>query len=391
MTSSRWLAALFLASSMAAFAGTDTSLSSKAADDLAPAPEQSVYDQIWGLAQVYKNDSNPILEEFDLTGRGQFDYFNLDTSRGNNDFFEIRRMRMGMDTYWADRFIEVKASLDTALRSFNTKETFYNRMTDLFIQFHFDDALNVRAGKFEPHFGYDREFTDNQQKFFERSFFDDQIFNNSGNDYVTGASVFGKIGCWGYQVTMFSDAVDRELGQFNGGQSYLGEISYDLSKALQADKALWVLDYMSMQNDSKSNVFNTMRNAAATYFDYQQGKLGLESQLGFGDGIKTKGDIYEIMVMPSYLITSKLEAVFRYQLGLANHDNGIVTLNRQEKTVGKFTGDNYDAAYLGLNYYLYGQKLKIMAGEQFADLTGGTGAAAGYRGWTTLVGLRLFF
>ena len=264
-------------------------------------------------------------------------------------------------------------------------------MTDLFIQFHFNDALNVRAGKFEPHFGYDREFTDNQQKFFERSFFDDQIFNNTGNDYVTGASVFGKIGCWGYQVTMFSDAVDREFGQFNGGQSYLGEISYDFSKTLQADKALWVLDYMSMQNDSKSNVFNTMRNAAATYFDYQQGKLGFVSQLGFGDGIQKKGDIYELMVMPSYLITSKLEAVFRYQLGLANHDNGIVTLNRQEKTVGKFTGDTYNAAYLGLNYYLYGQKLKIMAGEQFADLTGGTGAAAGYRGWTTLVGLRLYF
>ena len=32
-----------------------------------------------------------------------------------------------------------------------------------------------------------------------------------------------------------------------------------------------------------------------------------------------------------------------------------------------------------------------MLGEQYADLGGGTGAKAGYSGWTTLVGLRLFW
>ena len=391
LTASRWLLAVCLASSLVAHAGTDATLSSKATTDVVAPADQSIYDQIWGLATVYKNDSNPIIEEFDLTGRGQFDYFNLDSNRGNNDFFEIRRLRMGVDTYWADRFIELKATLDTNLRSFRSNEVFYNRMTDLFIQFHFDDTFNVRAGKFEPHFGYDREFTDNQQKFFERSFFDDQIFNNTGNDYVTGASVFGKIGNWGYQAAMFSNAVDREFGQFNGGQSYLAELSYDFSKALQAEKALWALDYMNMENTAKSKVFNTMHNAAATYFDYQQDKIGLVTQLGYGNGIQSKGDIYELMVMPSYLITKQLEVVFRYQLGLADQSNGITTINRQEKTLGKFTGDTYNAGYLGLNYYLYGQKLKLMVGEQLADLTGGTGAAAGYRGWTTLVGLRMFF
>ncbi|MDB6138848.1 MAG: Phosphate-selective porin [Verrucomicrobiaceae bacterium] len=390
-TASFSLAALCLIFSVAAQAGTAPFSSGKNVDTTIAPEQPSLFDKIWAVPVLYKNNENPVIEEFDLTGRFQLDYFNIDSNKGDNDFTEIRRFRLGVDTYWADRFIQVKATVDTALRNFNADEVFYNRMTDLFIQFHFNDAFNLRVGKFEPHFGYDREFSDNTQKFFERSVFDDQVFNNTGNDYVTGAAVSGKIGNWGYQAAIFSDQVDKEFGQFNGGQSYLAEISYDFSKALQSDKALWVLDYMHMDNNAKSNVFNTMQNAAATYFDYQKGKFGLVSQLGYGNGIDSKGDIYEFMIMPTYLITKQLEFVVRYQLGLASQDNGITTLNRQEKTIGKFTGDAYNAGYVGLNYYLYGQKLKLMVGEQFAELRGGTGANAGYQGWTTLAGLRLFF
>ena len=376
-------------------------VSSAAAQSAAPAAASglllgklsgdSALDQAWSAATLYKDNSNPILEEFDLTGRAQFDYFKVDADKGQNDFFEIRRLRMGADTFWADRLIEVKATLDTTLHSYNAPEVFYNRMTDLFINFHFSDAVNLRLGKFEPHFGYDREFSDNTQVFFERSFFDDQVFNNTGNDYMSGASVSGKVGKWGYQAAVFSDNVGQELGHFNGGESCLAEISYDFAADLHADKALWALDFMHMNNNPYSNVFNTMENAAATYFDYHRGQFGLVTQLGYGDGIDSKGSIYQWMLMPTYLLTKQLELVTRYQLGLAAKDNGITTLNRQEKTLGKFTGDTANLVYVGLNYYLYGQKLKLMAGEQYDNLSGGTGVKAGYEGWTTLVGLRMYF
>jgi len=352
---------------------------------------QSALDRAWSAATLYKDASNPVLEEFDLTGRAQFDYFHVDSDKGDNSFFEIRRVRIGVDTFWANRFLEVKATMDTNLHTYNVDEVIYNRMTDLFVSLHFNDSFNLRLGKFEPHFGYDREFSDNTQKFFERSFFDDQIFNKTGNDYLAGGSLSGKFDNWGYQVAMFSNNVDKEYGQFNGGQSYLAEISYDFAKGLKVDKALWVLDYMHINNDADGNVFNTMRNAAATYFDYQHGKFGLVTQLGYGDGIASKGNIYELMIMPTYLITQDLELVLRYQLGLASQNNGITILNRQDKTVGGFTGDTFNSVYLGLNYYLYGQKLKLMAGEQYDNLSGGTGAKAGFKGWTTLVGLRMFF
>ncbi|MDB6075176.1 MAG: Phosphate-selective porin [Verrucomicrobiaceae bacterium] len=390
MTASPLLTALSLSLALAAQAGTAPASSGKNLDSAVAPKEQSAFDKIWALPVLYKNNENPFLEEFALTGRAQFDYFNVDSDKGDNDFFEIRRMRFGFDSYCADRFIQVKATMETNLRSFNADEVFYNRFTDLFIGLHFSDALNVRAGKLEPRFGYDRSMSDTLHKFFERTAFDDQVFN-PGTDYEPGVNVFGKIGNWGYLLGVYSDQSDKEFGDFNGGSSYLAEISYDFSKALQAEKAVWALDYMHMDNNVNSNVFVSMQNAAATYFDYQKGKFGFATQFGYGNGIDSKGDIYSFMLMPTYYLTKKLELVARYQLMLASEDNGITTLNRQEKTVGKFTGDTYNAVYVGLNYYLYGQKLKLMAGAQYADLSAGTGASAGYKGWTSLVGLRLFF
>jgi hypothetical protein len=358
-------------------------------DQAVQAPEQSIYDKIWGLAKIYKNNENPLIEEFSLIGRFQLDYFNVDSSKGNNDFLEIRRLRIGADSFLANRHLELKAELDTNLRSFNADEVFYNRFTNLYAMFYIADGFNVRVGKFEPRFGYDREFSDNMQKFFERSFFDDQVIGS--NDYMPGAEITGNFGNWGYRAAVYSGNVNQEFGEFNGGEAFQAGISYDFSKSLGADKALWMLDYLHADGKNKNtNVFANYDNAVATYLDYQKGKCGLVTQLAYADGIAGKGDIYELMIMPSYLITDKLEAIFRYQLG-ASSDNGLTTLNRQEKTVGKFTGDTYNAFYLGLNYYLYGQKLKLMFGEQYANLGGGTGPSADYSGWTTLAGLRLFF
>jgi hypothetical protein len=375
----------------AAFAGT--------AEVTKTAPkEKSALEKLWDLPVIYKNDSNHFIEELDFTGRFQLDWFGIDSNKdatfkqGDIDYTEIRRFRLGIDSWFLDRHLQLKATVDTALAAYHKQAVFYNRMTDLYLNWKVSDALSIRAGKFEPHFGYDREFSDNLQKFFERSVFDEQVFNNTGNDYTSGVSVSGKIRNWGYQVAMFSNQVNKEFGIFNGGSSELFELSYDLSKAMGADKALLAADYMHMDLNGQSNVFNTMHNALATYFDWQKGRFGLVTQFGYGNGTTAKGDLASFMIMPTYyLIPEKLELVTRYQFGSSDQPNGITTLGRQVSNVGKFTGDTYNSGYVGLNYYIYGQKAKLMVGGQYDELTGGTGKNANYRGWTTLVGFRLFW
>jgi len=350
----------------------------------------ALLEKVWSIPKLYRDDHNPVIEEFDFIGRFQEDYFNVDSNRGSTSFFEIRRFRLGVDAFFAERHIEVEAEVDTALRADHSPSIFYNRMTNLWVRFEANEAFGLRLGKFQPHVGYDREFSNNYLKTFERGFFDDQLIGTT--DYITGAEASGKFGHFGYLAAVYSTDVDREFGQFDGGQAYHAEINYDFSKPWKAKKALWVLDYLHADGKNENtNVFTNYRNVLITYLDLEKGRFSLAPQFAYGEKVAGKGDVYSLQLMPGYMITDKLEFLVRYQLGLASESNGISTLNRQQKTVGLFTGDTYNACYLGLNYYVYGHRLKLMFGEEYARLSGGTGPAAGYTGWTTLIGLRLFF
>jgi hypothetical protein len=368
------------------------------AKQVATPKEESFCDKVFGLGRLYRNDSNPFVEELDFTGRMQIDYYhvNADSEAPSKNaevgYFEIRRFRMGEDAWFAERHLEIKADVDTNLDSRGAMRVFYNRMTNLFANIVVDDAFKVKVGKYEPHFGYDREVSDTLQPFFERSFFDDQVFNHSANDYVTGASAYGNVGHAGYLASIYSLNVNKEFGNFDGGQSYLGEVNYDLKSALGSDKALWALDYMHMGGlNANSNVFNSMHNAAATYLDYKKGAIGVVGQLGYGNGVESKGDVYDFMVMPTYDITDKLQAEARYALGLGSKDNSITILNRQESQAAKGTGSTLNSIYFGLNYFIYSYNLHLMAGLQYDHLSGGTGAHADFDGWTPMAGLRMFF
>lgn len=371
-------------------AGSTDAGSAAGLQQAAQTQDSSIYDKIWSVPKVYRNDDNPVIEEFDIIGRFQEDFFNVDSDKGSSRFWEIRRFRLGADAFFLDRHLEVKAEVDTNLHAYDTPSIFYNRITNLWARISVSDAFNIRFGKFEPHFGYDREFSDTLQKFFERGLFDDQLIGS--NDYIPGIEATGKFGHLGYLAAIYSTNVDKEFGQFNGGQAYHAEINYDFSKALNTDKALWALDYLHADGKNKNtNVFANYRDAAATYFDLEKGRFSMVAQVAYGHQVDSKGDVGSFQIMPGYKITDKLEMILRYQYGTASEHNGISTLDRPQKTIGVFTGDTYNALYAGLDYYLYGQKFKLMFGEEYARLSGGTGPSADYRGWTTWVGFRLFF
>ena len=149
------------------------------------------------------------------TRRLQLDYYHVGADSGKPSkygevgFFEIRRFRIGEDAWFADRHLEIKVDADTNLDSRGAPSVFYNRMTNLFANIVVDDAFKVKVGKQEPHFGYDREVSDTLQPFFERSFFDDQIFNKTANDYASGATVYGNLGHFAYLGSMYSLSVDN--------------------------------------------------------------------------------------------------------------------------------------------------------------------------------------
>ncbi len=56
-------------------------------------------------------------------------------------------------------------------------------------------------------------------------------------------------------------------------------------------------------------------------------------------------------------------------------------MRRWAPGTGDRCGDAYFAGYAGLNYYFYGQKLKVMSGVKYAKMAGGPGGGD-FDGWT---------
>ena len=87
----------------------------------------------------------------------------------------------------------------------------------------------------------------------------------------------------------------------------------------------------------------------------------------------------------------KLQLVGRYSYANSEGPLGVLGQSRYERTVAtnKGMGDTYHAIYGGAQYFIYGDKLKLMAGAEWALLENAKGDS--YDGFTLLTGDRFSF
>ncbi len=105
-------------------------------------------------------------------------------------------------------------------------------------------------------------------------------------------------------------------------------------------------------------------------------------------GLGERSNAVGLMLMPTFDITRKLQIVGRYELASSDKNRGLSGQRRYENLApGAGPGNLYNAAYLGLNYYIHGHKLKLMAGMEYANMRG----PRGFEGVTYLAGVRVFW
>lgn len=380
----------------------------------------SVYDKIWSAATLYKDEDNPILQEFSLQGRLQVQYFNLDSDVGNldttdyknasdsndervwGDNLEVRRARFGFKSKWFQVWkLEGQIDVDTDM-----DDSLYKDIYDLYLTYAPSDALNVSVGKTKVKFSREQEISSKEILTTERGLVSNLLFPGE----LTGVWVNGK-GIkehWLYELGVYGNDRQREFTEFDGGAIILGKIGYDYSSQAGMDSAVasvhlmhntepGYLDGTSNPNytPSPSPAFDT---SIALTNDIVQGRFGLttEALFGFGDN---RSDVMGLTIIPSYFIADGLQLVARFQVANSSEADGIALPSRYEGLTNNAlvnagdrpvaperTGNTYTAAYLGLNYYLYGHKLKIMNGIEYSKLGGGA-----YEGYTFTSGLRMFF
>ncbi|MEY3897754.1 MAG: hypothetical protein RLZZ214_3275, partial [Verrucomicrobiota bacterium] len=119
--------------------------------------------------------------------------------------------------------------------------------------------------------------------------------------------------------------------------------------------------------------------------------FGLTTEAFWGDGSPEAANTGGFTAMPTWFLSDKLQLVTTFQFAGSSGDQGIPLPKRYELLVpdGKNrNGDTYLAGYAGLNYYFYGDKLKVMSGVKYSSMTGGD---EDFSGWTWLAGFRTYF
>ncbi|MEI6818590.1 MAG: porin [Verrucomicrobiota bacterium] len=390
-------------------------------------PGETAYDKIWSAFTLYKDDTNPILQEFSLQGRLQVQYadgdsnghFDIEDYKADGkdeavwgDHFEARRARFGFKSKWFQNWkFEGQIDVDTdGLDGAGPDRTLYKDIYDLYVTYAPSDALNVSVGKQKVKFGREQEISSKEILTIERSLVSNLLFPGE----LTGAWVTGK-GIqehWLYELGVYGSDRVREFSEFDAGTVTLGKIGYDYSSQAGLDTAVASFHYMHNSQPSfgakqtevnfKGSNSPSFTDSIALTNDITQGRFGLTTDILYGFGFEGKelqngslktiaqSDVFGISMIPSYYIADGLQLVGRLQWATSADNDDLSLPSRYENYAPpkpkKDTGDTYTSVYAGLNYYLYGHKLKVMTGIEYSMLGGGD-----YDGYTIMSGLRMSF
>jgi phosphate-selective porin OprO/OprP len=353
----------------------------------APEPgkkEESVFDRIWALPTFYQNKESHVLNELRFVGRFQLDEYNIDSDLGHDQDWIVRRLRLGLKAEMFKRHLTAHVEVDLDPQNDNPA---YLRLTDAYLAWKFCDAAKLTVGKQSAKFTLDGATSSTQLLTIDRN----NVANNLWfpAEYIPGVTLSGKIGEWIYNIGVFSGgSASPEFGNFDAGVFALASIGYDFGKQLGVKSALVRADYVFNQRDPESTFTRSLEQIGALVFVLDTGRWGVSADVVAGRGYDTQGDLFGLDAMPWFNITDKLQVVGRYTY-IHGDDPNSIRFSRYESFVTGGRGDEYNEVYAGLNYFIYGHKLKLQTGYAYTTMHDAANDGGRYAGWSLTTGLRI--
>jgi phosphate-selective porin OprO/OprP len=351
----------------------------------------SIYDRIWGALVLYKNPENPVIQEFKIRGRQQNEWFYFDNHDTEDSDLINRRTRIGFEAeFFGSLTAHAEADLDL-----QDPHPLYNKITDAYLEWSPSEAFHLIAGKHGMKFTLDGATSSTALITIDRS----QIANNlwSPEEYLPGITATGKWAHFCYNLGYFSSgAATTEFGEFDAGSLGMVSLGYDFGHLLSLDRALLRADYVYQDEDyrngtGKPNPFTRNHEMVGSInLQVEEGRFSFGADVAGARGYFSQPDLFGVQVMPAlYLDKAKaFQAVLRYTYLKSDDVNGI-RFARYENRLESGRGDEYNEFYAGLNWYLYGHKLKLQAGVQYATMDDEAEDGGNYDGWGVTTGLRI--
>lgn len=382
-------------------------------------PGETAWDRTWSGFTLYKDDNNQVLQEFSLQGRlqvqsifGESDGNSFNTSdykdAGNDETvwgndIEARRARFGFKSKWFQNWkFDALFNVDVDGMDNTGSDTLYKDIYEMYVTYAQSDSLNISAGKTKVRFSREQEISSNNILTIERTLLSNLLF--PGELSGVWASGKGLADHWLYEFGVYGNDRQREFSDMDGGTIILAKIGYDYSEQIGLESAVASLHYMHNTEpgyDSPNTPEYTtpasprFTDSFALTNEITQGRFGLTTEIlyGIGDQDLGQSDVVGLTMIPSYYIATGLQLVGRLQVATCEDPDDLRVSSRYERlpitgagSTGRQSGNTYASAYVGLNYYIYGHKLKLMNGIEYSHMGGGD-----YDGYTVMSGLRFSF
>ena len=345
--------------------------------------EGSTYDDIWRFAEWHEAQDDPTVQSVLFSGRFQYEYAAVNGDHESHQEWNVRRFRLGVKSTFLNQF-----TLHTEA-AFNPQETdpFYMRLTDFYLEWSRSEQMALTFGKQGVGFTMDGSTSSKELLTIDRS----NLTNNMWftREYMSGVSVSGELSNWIYQVGAYSAGeANREFGRFNGSYFGLVVIGYDFRDSLGVSEALLAGNYVYQNPDSDNSGTRQLQHVTSVNFRFEDNRWGFRADLSTGSGYLGQSDLWGVMAMPFFNVTRRFQVVGRHTYLRSENPNGV-RLARYENRATSGRGDEYNEAYLGINYYFYGHKLKFQSGVQFGEMTDSANDGGAYSGVSLTAGLRV--
>lgn len=362
----------------------------------------AMFDRVWSHAKLWESEDEE--SYFALSGRLQADayWFSADEDDvpegADNDASDMRwrRFRFGFKSEFGGGYtLQLEADLDLN----NQFDDQYNRLTDAYIGYSPGSAWDLKLLKQSVGFTLDGATSSKKLLTLQRN----NLTNNlwATDEYFSGVHVSGNPGeHWTSRAGFFSGDDSEEIGLSNVGYLTLLSLGHNFARKMALDEALVRVDYVYNSKDDddqtdddddyERNATPDFRHTVTLATQWQSGGWGLSTDVSAGHGLDRQSNLWGVALMPFYSFSEQQQVVLRYTYLDSSDDNGL-KLGRYEREVVSGKGNRYNEFYLGLNVYIYGQKLKWQTGLQYAKMEDDANDGGEYKGWGLTTGLRTYW
>lgn len=333
--------------------------------------------------QVTVQPNRPTVSELRIRGRiqGQFAFSdgsnsNTTTKAGGYSSFEMRRIRLGAQgklygswKFMVEANVLSNVELDAAILT-------YRRYPE----------ANVTFGKAKPRFGYEQNTSSASILTIERTRLDGHL--NGGKPL--GMRVHGSWRPFSYYLGIYNGQATATGRMSIGQDTYL----YNASIGLDAGSFL----HNGINGEMRADYLYNADGSG--YYKYENAfagsaRVGWEAfdlRAEFMTGTQHNGHrLSGFYVMPSwFIVPESIQAVLRFENMDGDSDIGLGHNRYADRLSDLYgAGDDYYAIYAGINYYIYGDNLKLMLGAELAENSGSAGVSG--RSMTVYSGCRMQF